>query len=211
VTDLDDELREYIAFHRAERDKGHTLAALHVGLQTVTDAQSAHEQKCDRRWAILDDHRKVTNDRLERLEARRSSPDMPTLPPIALPPPLPPMRDRQQSVFELEQYTAKVAEAIEVGTKSPDTTPAVEVKAVVIEELARKDAERELGRLQLFEKAQQAAQEAAVAAERERVRMTDLAKSEARKMRLNILLTALAALALFIVERAIEAAAKGHF
>src|SRR5271155_3928263 len=70
MTGLDDRLREFLDNAASERDEGVTLRSVAGAQKRLTDAFTAHEEKCDLRWDAYGKEAKSFRVRTETLEGK---------------------------------------------------------------------------------------------------------------------------------------------
>ena len=137
---VDEQLAEYLEVTRSEREAGYTLPNLFRTIKTVADGLAAHEVECLR-------YRRATDARLDALELSSRLAEQSRLALLALPPPRPP----EGSTVDIEGFAKKVAEAAVEGAQRPDSTPEEAMRPIVVEEMKRRDEQRELARLRQAE------------------------------------------------------------
>lgn len=186
---LDKRLAEYLDREEDEQRKGFTIASLYKGLMTVSDAQNAHELKCDKRWDIAKTRHESVTMRLETLEAARKTPSVP------------PPRDRETSSHDWKEFAEVVKKAALDGEHRRDTTPDETVEKVVEATLAKREAQRALERVQAED-----------AEAQEEKRMAKEAVRESHKTRSHLIRAVLVtAIGSPLIERLIVLVFNGHW
>ena len=144
-------LRDYVQRQNTEAAEGYSTRNLATSIKNVADGLAAHVKECT-------EHRESQSMKVASIHARLESIEAGTAKTIS-PPPLPPMRSREDSSHDLKEFADAVArEALEASrSPNPSDTPEARVEKVVDETLKKRDAERELAAFRAGEASRQKA------------------------------------------------------
>jgi aspartokinase len=148
--DLDKALKEFLDLAGRERAEGHTPAALHSAITSVTNGLHAHVQDCEKRWQENAEHQRSMHRRLVSLEGEaQETPSGSELDPGTI-----------TGVHQLRDFAEAVKRAAVEGFVRQDTTPDKSVEKVVEDEVQAITEKKELQRLRQEEHERKAKEEA---------------------------------------------------